>query len=280
MTDVDLTAGPDHGERLAVGFCRLLRRVGLRVPASSTISFTEALGLVGVEQRDAVYWAGRSTLVHRPEDLNLFDRAFAAYWQGRVGESIDIEGTPPPVTLALDIADERNDDDETHEPTGDIQPVRFSDTEVLTSKDFADCNDEELAELNRLMARLRFTTHRRLSRRHVPTRGMGERPDLRRTVRWALRHQGEPIKRAYTNPATRPRRLVMILDVSGSMESYARALLRFGHAAVVARSKVEIFVLGTPPDPADQAPHEPRPRLGHPSGHAPGQGLGRRDPIG
>lgn len=244
MTDLDLTAVPDYGERLAVGFCRVLRQAGLRVPASSTINFAESLGLVGVENRDAVYWAGRATLVHRPEDLNVYDRVFAAYWQQRIGESFTIEGTPPPVTLALDIADD-DTDDEAHEPAGDVQSVRFSQTEVLTEKDFADCNEEELAELNRLMARLRFTTHRRRSRRHVPTKGVGDRPDLRRTVRWALRHQGEPVKRAYTAPATRPRRLVMILDVSGSMESYARALLRFGHAAVVARSKVEIFVLGT-----------------------------------
>ncbi|MEM7325556.1 MAG: VWA domain-containing protein [Actinomycetota bacterium] len=235
----------EGGERLAVGFCRVLRRAGLRVPASATINFTEALGLVGLEDRPSVYWSGRATLVHRPEDLNLYDRVFAAYWEGRVGEGILVEGTPPPVTLALDIADEDDEDEQEQEPAGDIQPVRFSSTEVLTNKDFADCTREELAELTRLMARLRFTTHRRQSRRYVPVKGVDQRPDLRRTVRWALRHQGEPVKRAYAAPATRPRRLVLVVDVSGSMESYARALIRFAHAAVVARSKVEVFVLGT-----------------------------------
>lgn len=241
------TAEPEleDGERLAVGFCRVLRRTGLRVPASATINFTEALGLVGVEDRSSVYWSGRATLVHRPEDLNLYDRVFAAYWEGLEGGGITVEGTPPPVTLALDIADEDDQEDQEPEPQGDIQPVRFSATEVLTEKDFADCTREELAELTRLMSRLRFTTHRRLSRRYVPVKGNGDRPDLRRTVRWALRHQGEPVKRAFSEPATRPRRLVLVIDVSGSMESYARALIRFAHAAVVARSKVEVFVLGT-----------------------------------
>ncbi len=233
------------GERVAVGFCRVLRRTGLRVPATATINFTEALGLVGVEDRDGVYWAGRATLIHRPEDLNLYDRVFTAYWEQRASESVMVEGTPPPVTLALDIADDDDDDERDHEPAGDIQPVRFSSAEVLTDKDFADCTQEELAELTRLMSRLRFTTHRRLSRRYVPVKGVGDRPDLRRTVRWALRHQGEPVKRAYSGLATRPRRLVLVVDVSGSMESYARALIRFAHAAVVARSKVEVFVLGT-----------------------------------
>ncbi len=241
-TTIDPGLSPD-GERLAVGFCRVLRRAGLKLPATATINFTEALGLLGLEDRGAVYWAGRATLIHRPEDLNLYDRVFAAYWEQRLGESISIDGTPPPVTLALDIADD--DGGQEHEPAGDVQPVRFSSTEVLTDKDFADCTREELAELTRLMSHLRFTTHRRLSRRYIPVKGIGDRPDLRRTVRWALRHQGEPVKRAYSGPATRPRRLVLVVDVSGSMESYARALIRFAHAAVVARSKVEVFVLGT-----------------------------------
>ncbi len=232
------------GERLAVGFCRVLRRSGLRVPTSATINFTEALGLVGVEERAAVYWAGRATLVHRPEDLNLYDRVFAAYWEQRAALTFTDDTPPPPVTLALDIADE-DDAEQESDPSGDIQPVRFSSTEVLTNKDFADCTREELVELTRLMSRLRFTTHRRQSRRMVPVKGNGDRPDLRRTVRWALRHQGEPVKRAFASPATRPRRLVLVVDVSGSMESYARALIRFAHAAVVARGKVEVFVLGT-----------------------------------
>jgi uncharacterized protein with von Willebrand factor type A (vWA) domain len=238
-------AGTGSGERIAVGFCRVLRRAGLRVPPSATINFAEALGLVGVEERAGVYWAGRSTLVHRPEDLPAYDRVFAAYWQQRASESMTIEGTPPPVTMVLDMVDEDDQDDPDEQPVGDVQPVRFSSTEVLTDKDFADCSSEELAELTRLMARLRFTTHRRTSRRFIPVKGVGDRPDLRRTVRWALRHQGEPVKRAYSGPATRPRRLVLIVDVSGSMESYARALIRFAHAAVVARGRVEVFVIGT-----------------------------------
>ncbi|MGI9613478.1 MAG: vWA domain-containing protein [Acidimicrobiales bacterium] len=239
----------DHGERVAVGFCRLLRAAGLKVPATATINFAEALAIVGAEDRSSVYWAGRATLVHRPEDLNLYDRVFAVYWQQREPSGIAVEGTPPPMTIALDIGDDDDDDGADDEgddgPEGDVQEVRFSRTEVLTNKDFADCTSDELAELTSLMSNLRFTTYRRRSRRQVPSKGQTDRPDLRRTVRWALRHHGEPMKRAFTESSTRPRRLVLILDVSGSMEPYARALLRFAHAAVVARAKVEVFVLGT-----------------------------------
>ncbi len=238
----------DHGERLAVGFCRVLRGAGVRLPPSATINFVEALGLVGAETRDAVYWAGRATLIHRPEDIALYDRVFSVYWQKRMGETVGFEGTPQPVMLALDLGEDEDSDDagdDADEGDSEIQPVRFSRTEILTNKDFADCTPQELDELTRLMSRLAFTTSQRRSRRLIPTKGRGDRPDLRRTVRWALRHHGEPMHRAYLEKATRPRRLVLVLDVSGSMEPYARALIRFAHAAVVARSRVEVFALGT-----------------------------------
>lgn len=246
MTKPAVAEFVDHGERLTVGFCRSLRAAGLRVPPSDTIRFVEAIGLVGAESRSAVYWAGRATLIHRPEDIALYDRIFASYWEQRAAESVSIEGTPQPVVLALDTDDEdAPEGDEENEPDGDIQPVRFSRAEILTEKDFADCTPEELAELTRLMSRLRFTTHHRRSRRLIPTKGRTDRPDLARTVRWALRHHGEPMRRAFLEQATRPRRLVLVLDVSGSMETYARALIRFAHAAVVARGRVEVFALGT-----------------------------------
>jgi len=236
---------PDRGDRLVVSFCRTLRGSGLKVPASATVNFSESLRHLGIENRSDVYWAGRATLVHRPEDINHFDRIFAAFWEQRFAPLTRVEGAPPPVTLALDSDDDDADDDPEHDPAGDVQSVRFSRAEVLADKDFAECTAAELAELYRLLPRLRFTTHRRRSRRHVSVNGRGDRPDLRRTVRWALKHQGEPVKRAFTSAASTPRRLVLVLDVSGSMETYARSLIRFAHAAVVARGKVEVFVLGT-----------------------------------
>ncbi|MEL7158483.1 MAG: VWA domain-containing protein [Actinomycetota bacterium] len=248
-----MTAAPpawaDQAERMAVGFCRVLREAGLRVPATSTINYLEALGQVGLDDRAGVFWAGRATLVNRPEDLIVYDRAFDAFWDQLEPGGITVEGDPPPVTIALDDEEDDeadgSDDDDGDDPEGDVQEVRFSRAEVLTNKDFAECSEEELAELGRLMAGLRLTTFRRQSRRRVPASGESGRPDLRRTVRWALRHDGEPIRRAFTEQASRPRRLVLVLDVSGSMEPYARALLRFAHAAVVARSRVEVFALGT-----------------------------------
>jgi len=233
---------------MAVGFSRLLRGAGITVSLSSTISFVQALGQVGVGSSGPVYWAGRATLVHRPEDVVVFDRMFEAWWRQRDMGATVVE-SPQPITIAIDDDESPEDPDGTdsNEPDddGEIQSVRFSRIEVLTNKDFADYTTEELDELNRLLTGLRFTTYRRRSRRLTPVKGVGVHPDLRRTVRQSIRSHGEPIRRAYTSPAQRPRRLVLVLDVSGSMEPYARALIRFAHAAVVARTKVEAFALGT-----------------------------------
>ena len=115
---------------------------------------------------------------------------------------------------------------------------------MLRTRDFAAYSPEEFAEAQRLMADLRLAGALRRSRRRRrrPRRG---RPDVRRTVRRALRSGGEPVRRSFVGPSTRPRRVVLLCDVSGSMEPYARALVRFLHAAVVGRTQVEAFALGT-----------------------------------
>ena len=117
---------------------------------------------------------------------------------------------------------------------------------MLRHKDFADYSADELIEAQQLMSRLRFVGSPRESLRLVgQQRRAPTRPDLRRTVRAAMRSGGEPMRRHWRNRTTRNRRLVLLLDVSGSMEPYARALLRFVHAAVAGRQKVEAFALGT-----------------------------------
>jgi uncharacterized protein len=123
--------------------------------------------------------------------------------------------------------------------------VRWSPAEVLRNRDFASYTSAEHAEARRLMADLRLAGALRTSRRHRPVhRGRG-RPDLRRTVRRSFRAGGEPVRRAFLAPSSRPRRVVLLCDVSGSMEPYTRALLRFLHVAVAGRSRVEAFAFGT-----------------------------------
>jgi uncharacterized protein with von Willebrand factor type A (vWA) domain len=233
----------EPAERLAVGFARLLRGAGLDVPTGATIVFTDALAAVGVDRRDGVYWTARATLLRTPADRARFDACFDAWWLGAT-EGI---GAPPPapqpVLVALDDPELPSEGEPA--PPGDVRTVRWSGAEVLRAKDFAACDAGELEEAARLMASLRLGGARRRSRRLRPSGRRGSRPDLRGTVRAALRTDGEAVRPARRSPATRPRRVVLLVDVSGSMEPYARALLRFLHAAVAGRQKVEAFTLGT-----------------------------------
>jgi hypothetical protein len=234
-------------DRMAVGFARVLRGAGLDVPVGAGITFAQALAAVGLERRDGVYWAGRATLVRRPEDVGAYDRAFAAWWERRVPVSLDHHAPGTRITIALDTGGDEHppagaEDTEDHGPT---LVVRWSPTEVLRHKDFAAYTSAEFAEARRLMADLRLHGALRRSRRRRPSARDEGRPDLHRTVRRALRSGGEPIRRAFLEPGSRPRRVVLLCDISGSMEPYSRALLRFLHAAVVGRGQIEAFSLGT-----------------------------------
>ncbi len=234
----------DAGE-IAVAFSRVLRGAGLDVPMSSTVAFAEALDAVGLDDRDDVYWAGRATLVRRPEDHDVYDRAFAVFWEAREGTAAIDEPEPVPITLAIDDGDDDEGDDSGERDDDPTLELRFSATEVLRDKDFAEYSPDELREAQQLMQRLRLVGSPRRSLRLVPSRTRTARPDLRRTVRATIRAGGEPGRRHWREPGTRNRRLVLLLDVSGSMEPYARALVRFVHAAVAGRQKVEAFALGT-----------------------------------
>src|SRR5262245_60376461 len=124
---------------LAVAFARVLRGAELLVPVGSVLTFTDALGEVGIETRDAVYWAGRATLVQRPEDQPVYDRAFAVFWEGRRpdGEA-GADEEPLRITLAVDAEEETAEaDDESVDATDDPTiTLRFSAQEVLRDKDF------------------------------------------------------------------------------------------------------------------------------------------------
>jgi len=239
---------PGGAAEIAVAFSRVLRGAGLRVPMSCTRTYAEALRATGLDDRSMTYWAGRSTLVRRPEDIPLYDRAFAVFFEHRDASGVVDEPEPPiEVTIAVDAEDEAGNDGD-NEPTLSDEPtieLRFSAAEVLRNKDFAEYTDDELVQAHELMARLRLVGSPRASLRLGPSRRATAWPDMRRTVRAAIRAGGEPIERHHRAPSTRLRRLVLLLDVSGSMEPYARALLRFVHAAVAGRQKVEAFTLGT-----------------------------------
>lgn len=253
MTGQSTTSGDGVSERhisdpaeIAVAFTQILRGIGLNVPTSSTHAFAEALCAVGLTERHATYWAGRSTLIRRPEDIDSYDKAFSVFFEGRTADvSSALADDPIEVTIAFDELTEDHSEEAAEPDDNDVIEMRFSASEVLRNKDFAEYTSDELARSQELMSELKLVGAPRPSLRRSPTRRQTSRPDIRRTVRASLRSGGEPIERHYSSPSPRLRRLVLLLDVSGSMEPYARALLRFVHAAVAGRQKVEAFTLGT-----------------------------------
>ncbi|MEQ8718616.1 MAG: VWA domain-containing protein [Acidimicrobiales bacterium] len=243
-TAAERVADPDKAVpiRMAKRFVDLLREQGVNIPVGSTINYLDALAILGLGDSDAVYWAGRATLITKPNDIGVYDELFGTYWLGVAPVEVAV-AEPDVVTLAFD--DDVPDEGDEGSEEGETITVRYSASEILSAKDFAEYTDEELAEALELMSRMHLVGETRPARRLVTTRRRGVRPDVRRTVREALRSGGEPVRWHHFDRSDRPRRLVLLLDVSGSMETYARALIRFVHVAVVGRRRVEAFALGT-----------------------------------
>jgi uncharacterized protein len=243
-----------EASRLAASFGRALRSAGLDVPVSAVIGFAEAMSQVGLSDPGHVYWAGRCVFVRRPEDAPTYGRAFAAFFAGTPGLvpppaalPQDPDPDPDPVQLIVEAPDEPDAEGaaEATRSAADRLVLRYSPAETFHRADFAALSPLELDEAYRLIAALRTTPPERPSRRRRPVAHGRGRFDLRRTVRRSLRTGGEPVALRRLARSARPRRLVLLLDVSGSMEPYARAFLRFAHSAVVAGKGIEAFTLGT-----------------------------------
>ncbi|MGH9111160.1 MAG: vWA domain-containing protein [Acidimicrobiales bacterium] len=247
MPDKPVDVGGVGADRLVVDFVSRLRREGVAVPLGATVEYGRALGALGSGRPRALYWAGRATLVRRPEDVPAYDRAFAAFFGAATATVVAARAVPVELHVDAPDDDQASPGDDDYRPPGEVRPVRWSAIEVLRRKDLAECTPDELDEAHRLMADLRVHAALRRSRRRRPTRRQRGHPDLRRTVSRALRTGGEVVRPAATERGSRPRRLVILLDVSGSMEPYARGLARFAHAAVASRRRgqVEVFALGT-----------------------------------
>jgi uncharacterized protein with von Willebrand factor type A (vWA) domain len=218
-------------------FARALRDEGLVVGSGQVVDFCQAAALVGPAD---LYWAGRSTLVSRCEDLPVYDHVFRAFFAGQAQSPPPQPRRLAPVKLAaVDRPAEPGVDGETRGP----ELALASEIELLKRKSFARCTEGELLRLAGLMAALKLALPRRRTRRRRPART--GTPDLRRTIRRSMRTGGEPMEREWRDRTRRPRRLVLLLDVSGSMSAYSRALLVFAHAALQGDRRWEAYCFGT-----------------------------------
>jgi len=230
--------------RHVVTFGRVLREVGLEVGPGRVSTALRGLGKVDLTRQEDVYFALRQTLVSRHDELDLFDRAFNA-WFLRAPVLPPLRTTPSPVaqqkvgeTLSEGSAGEEDDEQ------GDPLELGASGHELLRDKDFAEMTPEEYRRVRRLIAAIAGHRPLRASRRRQSD-PRGDRLDMRRLIRHSLRTGGDPVDRPFRARKTVPRKLVVLCDVSGSMDAYARALVLFLHAAVGSGPGVEAFAFGT-----------------------------------
>jgi uncharacterized protein with von Willebrand factor type A (vWA) domain len=229
-----------------VDFGRALRSKGLAVGSGDILTYCAAMAPLDPTDLVDLYWAGRTTMIVRRDDMPVYDEVFRSYFLA----------SDSPVQKMLKVKAQANAEAETvfevpaTEPSGKEQEeetllgLMASNIETLKHRSFGECTDEELAAIRRIMARIKFTPPKRRTRRTKTARD-GRRPDMRRTIRESLRTNGEMVDLYWRRRRVRLRPLVLILDVSGSMSDYSRALLQFAYSAKRASQKVEVFCFGT-----------------------------------
>ncbi|MCW2695926.1 MAG: hypothetical protein JWR62_1011 [Modestobacter sp.] len=225
-----------------LGFARTLRHAGVTASPDRVEAMIAAIAHLDVLDPSAVYWAGRLTLCGGPDDLDRYDAAFAAFFAGEAPRMRASSGPERERIVQSAPVQTTEGGDDGGEPA-DLA-TKASGDEVLRHRDVGELTTAEREQLRRLFALLVPAVPMRPSRRRRP--GPHGSVHAARTVRRALSSGGEVSRLAYHRARPRPRRVVLLVDVSGSMSPYADALLRFAHAAVRARpTSTEVFTIGT-----------------------------------
>jgi uncharacterized protein with von Willebrand factor type A (vWA) domain len=230
-----------------VAFAGRLRDAGLAVGSGDVLTYAAAVARLDPSDLLDLYWAGRTTLVTRREQIPVYDRVFRSFFLD------EADALPEPVRHTIRVTAEtlsvlQVPATEPGPDGRDDRPAQLglvgSNAEVLRDKAFGACTPEELASLRRIIARMRLAPPRRRTRRTVAA-PRGRAPDLRRTVRETMRTHGDPATLFWRRRRLRQRPLIVIVDVSGSMADYSRTLLQFAHSAARATARLEAFCFGT-----------------------------------
>lgn len=268
--------GPVIGRNLMT-FGRRLRKAGLKVGTGKIIELFDAMQAIGMARKDDVQAAARAVLVNRPDQMTAFDVEFERFWRDLVSQAAplfdqrteeEVGGRPPEEQREESADESRKPNEETGEgeekfslsvqgsedlddasdmddfeaPPEDV--LVFSASEALRKKDFSQFTPEEIARARRLMERMHWKLGTRKTRRRERAK-RGEFIDQRTMLRASMRHGGVPLQLKYRRRREKMRPLVLICDISGSMDRYSRILLQFVHTLETGLDNVEVFVFGT-----------------------------------
>jgi uncharacterized protein with von Willebrand factor type A (vWA) domain len=268
-------SSPDQAVMMAaVKLGRALRELGLSASVDAEHTFIRGLAEIDVRDRTQMYWTGHSAFVHSPDEVQVWDAVFERFWEGRSlilqeagsehgesdarmqgshhgGESLPQFGGEAKEKVPLDGDRNRGDKDI---PTADAEDgssnqergilAAWSDQEILSKRENLEYQENELLALRYLAQELKRQAPTRRSRRMHASPG-GQRFDVRATVRSSLQTDGEAFRLGFSAQTMRPRRLLFLCDVSGSMERYSRVLLATLKAAIGAARRAEAFVFAT-----------------------------------
>lgn len=244
MSGNDLTLVRTPPDAVFIGFARALRAAGLPVTADRERSFLQAVVAVGAAARTQVYWSGRATMTSSPADIERYDAVFTAWFSADPRTAAGRPADPLSIARQAPLGDEAGEGDSGLDE--EIVRAAASSQEVLRHRDVGSLSSVERRELAQLFARLHPRSPQRRARRHVKARA--GRIDGPATLRDQLRRMGEPGRIRHRRRITRPRRVVLLIDVSGSMSPYADSLMRLAHTFVqsaASASSTEVFTMGT-----------------------------------
>jgi len=247
-------------------FGRLLRSMGLKVSTNQIVELGRALELIDISRRDDFYHTARGFFTTCPDDIEPYDKAFELFWLGMRSWMLEFgqtrhlrkaegqEDLPESNESVLDpdasgnTSDENNEEDEQNTPQAD-EDIRlnalYSAVEVLQHKNFAAFTEAERELAKRALHMLVLNFKERLTRRLRRTNKRGRYLDLRRSIRTNISRSGEIIELKWLRRKTKPRPLVVICDISGSMDQYSRMFLHFIHTLCQGVQEVEVFAFGT-----------------------------------
>ncbi len=255
MSQIDNEHG--HLLRNILLFGRLLRAVDIKMTPTQILDLVECLNHIDIRKREDFKNSARTILITKQEHIPMFNRAFDLFWQDRDKNALlemdlgMLLRKSPQTKKSIELVPPTNkDDDQGNDPEPEPEePVidtvfTYSAREMLRTKDFAELTPEELQEVKSMMQRMHWQLEQRRTRRTARA-PRGTHLDMRRTFRQNLRHGGQPLELAWRRRKLKRRPLVVICDISGSMERYSRILLKFTFVITNGLKNVEAFVFGT-----------------------------------
>ena len=275
LSDEEMMRGDLSLARI-IDFTRLLWELGFDIGPGRVVELTESLALINIASQDELYTLLKVSLVSKHEQETIFDLAFAYFWRSpnaNAAPHLEAQLEAAAQRRSLAMPEHRRQENDQRVTRASLEPDQaqrhpysrlndarkprqreddediersetWSSDEVLRHKDFEQFSYEELQEARELIARMRWRLGERRTRRLRSSRH-GRQLDLRQTLRRSLRTDGEPIALARRRPRMKPRPLVILCDISGSMALYSRLLLHFVHTVSNGLQNVETFLFGT-----------------------------------